>query len=476
MPRRTKRSIFAIIAALATGAVLTLGAAGTPTADAPSLGAGRFVIYVGQLGGSRGCAVERRLAARLRAAVRGIPIGRVLTTPGCSPRRTARRVFGRSTVSPQLARRSGLERALAARPRRRNTVIVGPSAMLARARGLALPRGEAWVFDRGEAVMRLRPHGWSAFLATRRPTRFREWSVTASSQVHPHDIWPAGDGTVWYTAQFRGAAGRLDTSNGRRHEIPLGAGSSPHGVIADAAGNAWITDQGLDAIVRVDRATEAVTVYPIPAPDSNPNTAVFDQRGVLWFTGARGFYGRLDPATGRVDVWPAARGGGIATSSGPYGITVTPDGVVWFVSLIGGYLGRVDPATGALTVIDPPTRSSGTRRVWSDSRGRLWVTESFASKLAMYDPSTRRWREWLMPGVGPGDRTGHPYAVCVDSAGKVWLTDFSTNTLQRFDPETERFQAYRIPTTDSLVRQIVEVGGVIWGAESATEKLVAFRP
>ena len=245
-------------------------------------------------------------------------------------------------------------------------------------------------------------------------------------------------------------------------------------MIADAAGNAWITDQGLDAIVRVDRTTEAVSVYPVPIPDSNPNTAVFDQRGVLWFTGAGGSYGRVDPATGRVDAWPAARGGGIGTSSGPYGITVTPDGVVWFVSLRGGYLGRVDPATGALTVIDPPTRNAGTRRVWSDSRGRLWVTESFASKLAMYDPSSRRWREWLMPGVGTGDLTGHPYAVCVDARDDVWLTDFSTNTLQRFDPDTERFQAYRIPTADSLVRQIVVVDGVVWGAESATEKLVAF--
>lgn len=169
----------------------------------------------------------------------------------------------------------------------------------------------------------LRPDGWSAFLATRQPARFREWSVSAASQVHPHDIWPAGDGTVWYTAQFRGAAGRLNTATGAHHEIPLGTGSAPHGVIADAAGNVWITDQGLDAIVRVDRATEAVTVYRIPAPDSNPNTAVFDRRGVLWFTGASGYYGRVDPASGRVDAWPAARGGGVATTSGPYGITVT---------------------------------------------------------------------------------------------------------------------------------------------------------
>ena len=456
-------------------AVLALGAAPVPAADAPNLGAGGFVVYVAQLGSGRGCVVDRRLAARLRTQVRGIRIGRVLATPGCAARTTARLVFGRATVSRALSRRAGLERALAARPLRgTNTVVVGPAASVTRARAVALPRGEAWVFQRGRAVVRLRPHGWGSFLATRQPARFREWSVTAASQVHPHDIWPAGDGTVWYTAQFRGAAGRLDPATGSAHEIPLGAGSSPHGVIADAAGNAWITDQGLDAIVRVDRVTEAVSVYPIPAPDSNPNTAAFDRRGVLWFTGAGGFYGRVDSTTGRVDVWPAARGGGIGTASGPYGITVTPNGVVWFVSLTGGYLGRVDPITGALTVIDPPTRNSGTRRVWSDSRGRLWVTESFASKLAMYDPASASWREWRMPAVGTGDRTGHPYAVCVDSADTVWLTDFSTNTLQRFDPESERFEAYRIPTTDALVRQIVEVGGTVWGAESATEKLVAF--
>jgi virginiamycin B lyase len=401
--------------------------------------------------------------------VRRVPVGRLLVAPSCASRATALRVFGRGRLTRATGRT--VERAIRSRPRRgTNTVIVGP----ARSAGVPLPRGEAWVFDRGAPVLRLRPHGWRAFLGTRRRGRFREWSVSSATQVYPHDIWPAGDGTVWYTAQFRGAAGRLDAATGTRREIPLGAGSAPHGVVADAAGNAWITDQGLDAIVRVDRTTEAVTVYPIPAPDSNPNTAAFDQRGILWFTGAGGYYGRVDPATGRVDVWPAARGGGIATTSGPYGITVTPDGIVWFVSLRGGYLGRVDPATGVLTVIEPPTRDSGTRRVWSDSRGRLWVTESFASKLAMYDPASGRWREWRMPGVGPGDRTGHPYAVCVDSDDRVWLTDFSTNTIQRFDPETERFQAYRIPTTDALVRQIVEVDGVIWGAESATEKLIAY--
>lgn len=449
------------IAAVLIAAAVAASASG---ASVPDIRRGGLVIYVAQLG--NGCAVDRPLAAEIRADLRGIPIGRVVALRGCAARTTARLVFGRSAST-----RQAVNRLLETPPRRgTNTVVVGAPSALMRARGLAVGRGEGWVFRRGEALLRIRRGGWSAFLAPREPSRFREWTVAASSQVHPHDIWPAEDGTVWYTGQFRGTAGRLDSANGRFREISLGAGSAPHGVIADAAGNAWITDQGLDAIVKVDRATEAVTVYPIPAPDSNPNTAAFAPNGILWFTGASGFYGRLDPRTGLVETWPAPRG------NGPYGITVTPQGDPYFVSLAGGYLGRIDPATGAVTVLDPPTRSSGTRRVWSDSRGRLWVTESFAGRLAMYDPAAGSWREWQLPGTGTGDRNGHPYAVCVDAADKVWLTDFSTNTLLRFDPESERWAAHPMPTEDALVRQIVAVDGVIWGAESATEKLVAFTP
>ena len=32
---------------------------------------------------------------------------------------------------------------------------------------------------------------------------FQEWNVATPARVHPHDLWPAGDGTVWYTGQFK---------------------------------------------------------------------------------------------------------------------------------------------------------------------------------------------------------------------------------------------------------------------------------
>ena len=170
-------------------------------------------------------------------------------------------------------------------------------------------------------------------------------------------------------------------------------------------GAPWITDGGLNAIVRVDPASEEVKVFPLPTnrPGTNLNTAVFDRNSVLWFTGQSGIYGRLDPKRGPVEVFDAPKG------SGPYGIATSPDGPVYFVSLAGSYLGRIDPQTGAVTVIDPPTTKQGARRVWADSKGNIWVSEWNVGQVARYTPSSRSWREWRLPGDKPG-----AYAVYVD--------------------------------------------------------------
>ena len=102
---------------------------------------------------------------------------------------------------------------------------------------------------------------------------------------HPHDVAPAADGGVWYTAQGGGNLGWLDPATGEVREIPLGAGASPHGVITGPDDAAWVTDSGLNAIVRVDGETDEVTVFPLEAPNASLNTATFDTDGVLWFTG-----------------------------------------------------------------------------------------------------------------------------------------------------------------------------------------------
>ena len=137
--------------------------------------------------------------------------------------------------------------------------------------------------------------------------------------------------------------------------------------------------------------------WPLPASrgGANLDTAAFDGKGRIWFTGQTGIYGRHDPATGKMDVWDAPKG------VGPYGITATPSGDIYYVSLAGSFLGKPDLETGETTVIEPKTKDAGTRRVWSDSKGHLWVSEWNVGNLSVYDPAFWRgrgsFRSWRRP-------------------------------------------------------------------------------
>lgn len=282
----------------------------------------------------------------------------------------------------------------------------------------------------------------------------------------PHDVAPAPDGTVWYTAQRGGALGRLDPKTGKVEQIPLGQGSAPHGVIVGPDGAAWVTDSGLNAIVRVDPKTQAVKTYPLPDSRGyvNLNTAAFDGKGVLWFTGQNGVYGRLDPKTGAMQVYDAPRG------RGAYGIAATPDGTVYYASLAGSHIARIDSATGQATVIEPPTKKQGARRVWSDSQGNVWVSEWNAGQVSRYEPKTGAWKSWKLPGDSP-----QAYAVYVDETDIVWLSDFGANAMVRFDPRTERFDVLKSARDRANVRQILGRPGEVWVPESGTNKLTVYR-
>jgi virginiamycin B lyase len=439
------------------------------------------------------CARQRNLSAAGRRQARaigrafrslGIPVGAVVASPYCRTRDTARLAFGRATPTADLLSEQGalhgernLPSRLRARLRKRpttgtNTVLVSHQFAIAGATGTDVAEGEAAIFRPGGSqpgfrfVRKVSAERWSALAHAATPAaatrpRVREYSVPPGS--HPHDVAPARDGRVWFTAQGSGHLGRLDPRTGRSRMIALGEGAAPHGVIVGPDGAPWITDGGLNAIVRVDPRTLRVRRFPLPADHSgaNLNTATFDRGGRLWFTGQSGVYGSVDPRTGRVRAFDAPRG------PGPYGIATTPRGQVWYASLAGSHIARIETATERAAIAEPPTSGQGARRIWADSRGRLWVSEYNAGRVARYDPDSRRWREWRLPGD-----SSQPYAVYVDDRDIVWLTDFGQDAVVRFDPHSERFTTIRLPTRQAAVRQLGGRSGEVWGAESAADKLV----
>ena len=296
--------------------------------------------------------------------------------------------------------------------------------------------------------------------------RMQSWPLGTPQRTGIHDVAPAPDGGVWFSAQRSGHLGWFDPKTGRTELIALGAGSSPHGVIQGPDRAAWLTDSGQNAIVRVGWPGREVRVFRLPegTPYANLNTAAFDGDGHLWYTGQAGVVGKVVPATGEVTAQESPRG------RGPYGICATPAGDVWWCSLAGSFIARIDRKTGASTIVEPPTKGQGARRVWSDSRGRIWVSEWNSGQLSVHDPAANAWRAWKLPGREP-----RAYAVYVDAQDQVWVSDFGANAVLRFDPAREAFESFPFPREAANVRQILGRAGEVWLPESGTEHLTVIR-
>jgi len=314
------------------------------------------------------------------------------------------------------------------------------------------------------------PLGAHTTAARAQSERQQFWPLNTPSRTGIHDVAPAPDGGVWFTAQRSGHLGWFDPKSGRVELIALGRDSSPHGVIQGPDRAAWITDGGQNAIVRVDGSDRSVRSFALPRGSSyaNLNTCAFDGEGDLWFTGQNGVVGKVAVKTGAVSVKDAPKG------RGPYGICTTPSGDVWWCSLAGSYIARVDRRSGESIVIEPPTRDQGARRVRSDSRGRIWVSEWNSGQLSVHDPAAKSgpqaWRAWKLPGDSP-----RCYAVYVDEKDIVWASDFGGNAIWRFDPALEKFERFGFPREAINVRQILGRPGEVWLPESGTEHISVIR-
>ncbi len=282
----------------------------------------------------------------------------------------------------------------------------------------------------------------------------------------PHDVAVGADGKVWYSGQGNGTLGLVDPKTGKDESIPIGTGSSPHGVIVGPDGSPWLTDGGLNANVRYDIKTKKFDYYALPPqmPYANLNTGVFDKDGIYWFTGQNGVHGYVNPKTGKHESWKSPR-------RGTYGITVTPSNEVWYVALAGDHLGKIDKASGNVTIVEPHKKGAGPRRVWTDSKGLLWVSFWHSGEVGVYDPAAKTWKTWLLPN-NPGSGC---YSVYVDEQDKIWLTDFMTNAIVRFDPKTEKFESFPSSQRGANVRQMLGRPGEAWGAESGNSRLVVIR-
>jgi len=135
---------------------------------------------------------------------------------------------------------------------------------------------------------------------------------------------------------------------------------------------------------------------------------------------------------------------------------------------------------------DVPTSNSAPLAVTVDKNGIVWFTESNASKLGRFDPSTQTFTEYKVPGVGD------MWGITTDPQGNIWLTQYSLKgsvnpggaiepggigRLIRFNPQNANFTTVSVPTPGAFpFRVAADKDGRIWFTELLGNQIGYYDP
>ena len=307
--------------------------------------------------------------------------------------------------------------------------------------------------------------------------------------IAPHDVRTDAHGRVWYSNFSEPFIGELDPRTGGHREFayPLPKPGFPAGALAlepDADGNWWLAVMFQSGVMKFDPRTGTFRHYPLPSAlqsDAAQQSMVMPARsgvdGKVWSNDVSSHaILRLDVATGAwesLDPFAGLPAAGNRLHA-PYGMAADRDNNLFFMDFGDESVGRVDAATLRTTIYPTPTPHSRPRRTMLDGRGRLWFAEFAADKVAMFDPDSEKIREWDVPTPH-----SHPYDVYVDRNGELWSGSMSDDRVLRFDPATGRAVEYLLPHQTNIRRIFVDdttTPVTVWAGNNHHATIVRIEP
>ncbi len=167
------------------------------------------------------------------------------------------------------------------------------------------------------------------------------------------------------------------------------------------------------------------------------------------------------------------------SGSGPIGITVGAEGVVWFAETNVSKIARFNPKDQTFKEYSLPASDRLRRegaQIWGmkfDSGGRLWFTEATEAAIWMFDTVKETFERYPL-------QSGQvfPIQLIFDSEGILWFTELYGDRVGRLDPSKtvngtrEGVTEYLIPTSEAGAGGLVfDRAGYLWFTESFAKKV-----
>jgi virginiamycin B lyase len=255
--------------------------------------------------------------------------------------------------------------------------------------------------------------------------QFKEFPLK-TPESGPHGLAADPDGNIWFTAVFKGYVGKLNPTTGEitEYHMPDPRAKDPHTPVFDQKGILWFTTEqsnfvgrldprtgeiklkqaptahavpygiavlpsgipyfcefGSNKLASIDPASMEITEYEVPK-GARPRRLAVGIDGTIYYTDfERGYLGHLDPRTKKVEEWTSPGG----TGSEPYGITVTPDGIVWYseTGMKPNKPVRFDPKPKSFSTTPVPSGGGVIRNMAATKDGKVYLACSGVNKIGI---------------------------------------------------------------------------------------------
>jgi virginiamycin B lyase len=258
---------------------------------------------------------------------------------------------------------------------------------------------------------------------------FKEYPLKVENSG-PHGLVADREGNIWFTGNFAHYIGRLDPRTGAvtEYKMPDPKAEDPHSLAFDPQGMLWFTVQAGKFVGRLDPKTGKIDLLKVPTENAHPYGIQVDSKGVpffcefftnklasidpktlaiheymlpegvrprriaidamdrIYFTDfEKGHLGRLDPKTRGVKMWDSPGG----AASRPYGIVITPDGMVWYSEsgVKPNTMIHFDPGTEKFARAVIPSGGGTVRNMAATADGRVYIACSGVNQVGVVEPS-----------------------------------------------------------------------------------------
>jgi virginiamycin B lyase len=256
---------------------------------------------------------------------------------------------------------------------------------------------------------------------------FKEYSLVEGKNSGPHGLVSDRDGNIWFTANFGGYIGKLDPRTGKitQYSMPSEKADDPHTAVFDANGILWFTVQGGNMVGRLDPKTGKIDLKEVPTESALPYGIQINSKGIPIFCElGTNKMASINPQTLAISEYK------LPESVRPRRLAIAADDTVYFTDFKSGHLGTLNTATGAVKLYSSPGGAeSNPYGIAITPDGMVWYSESGVqpNTIVQFDPKAQKFARANIPSGGGVVRNmvatpdGRIYIACsgVDKVGVV---------------------------------------------------------